>query len=537
MIKRLEDKELLDSIYGYAYKRCANSHEAEDLCSEIILAILKCKTEPEKPNAYIWTVAHGVYADFCEKRSKQNNNVDFDSLYEQQGENNIQSWTENSDDETALKQILQRIAYLSELYRNVMIMYYLDGLKISEISLKLGVSENVIKQRLFSARQVIKSEVMNMDTNNDYPSLKPIRFIAQIGTGNPCDGNDPRENAHRLFSQNLIYLCKDKERNAQELAEIMQIPMLYVEEELEIQSTSGNGNGMLRKLPNGKYINNVPIVDYEDQMAIFEVLKQHYQKFADMTAEMYISNQEKMMNSDVFINKPRSFSQLIWVLAHHRYWGLIDMVNQKLEECFEGQEKADRPFFMYNVAGKPEQNIDLGFYGCDGTNAYDVCGYKHVFFSNIYGRRLKKHFWAGWNISGDASLRMLIKSTKGLSVGDLSESEREIAAKAIEEGYILREDDMLKPAVMVLDHNNRKIWDLNWFDYDNVLSLADDLSKETVRITKKYLSKHLMSQYHKFTHFCTEGGVDILYEALIKKGIIEIPEKTPGSDGVILELE
>ena len=33
--------EVLDSLYGYCYKRCSSSDEAKDLCSEILLAIVK----------------------------------------------------------------------------------------------------------------------------------------------------------------------------------------------------------------------------------------------------------------------------------------------------------------------------------------------------------------------------------------------------------------------------------------------------------------------------------------------------------------
>lgn len=39
--KQIEDKLFLDKLYGFAYKRCNHAEEAEDLCSDIILRILK----------------------------------------------------------------------------------------------------------------------------------------------------------------------------------------------------------------------------------------------------------------------------------------------------------------------------------------------------------------------------------------------------------------------------------------------------------------------------------------------------------------
>jgi DNA-directed RNA polymerase specialized sigma24 family protein len=81
-IKLLSDKEFLDKLYGYAYKRCNTSYEAEDLCSDIVLMILKSIQrggETQNFYAFAWTVAHRVYADYSEKRKLHNDTVISDS--------------------------------------------------------------------------------------------------------------------------------------------------------------------------------------------------------------------------------------------------------------------------------------------------------------------------------------------------------------------------------------------------------------------------------------------------------------------------
>jgi hypothetical protein len=50
---------------------------------------------------------------------------------------------------------------------------------------------------------------------------------------------------------------------------------------------------------------------------------------------------------------------------------------------------------------------------------------------NIYGRRIKKHFCCGHNISLDPQLMMTLKAIDGIDVECLSDEEKEIAAKAI----------------------------------------------------------------------------------------------------------
>ena len=125
---------------------------------------------------------------FFGKRKTQTGSVIYDDYSDaiNMQTNNIDEYLETEEDACALKHILREISFLSKIYRDVMVLYYLDGMKTAEIAVKLGISENAVKQRLFSARNTVKKEAEKMD--NDY-TLKPIE-IAFVGSGNPV-GNDP----------------------------------------------------------------------------------------------------------------------------------------------------------------------------------------------------------------------------------------------------------------------------------------------------------------------------------------------------------
>jgi RNA polymerase sigma factor (sigma-70 family) len=256
-------KEFLDKLYGFAYRRCNSAHEAEDLCSEIIvsaLASLRRQPRIENFHAFIWTVAHRVYADYCEKRQRNA------ALYSVSGYsdeavsvtvNPIEDFLEREENSARLRAIMREISFLSAIYREVMVLYYLDGLKTTQIAEKLGISETTVKQRLFSARSTIKKEAEKMDTNL---AIEPVH-IDFIGNGNPV-GNDPREKAERVLSQNLVYLCRNTALTAKEISEKLGVPMLFIEDEIRIQLKGLNGEyGLLRQLENGKYISNVLILD------------------------------------------------------------------------------------------------------------------------------------------------------------------------------------------------------------------------------------------------------------------------------------
>ena len=71
-LKLLNDKDFHDKKYHYSYQRCNSSFEAEDLCSDIVLAVISAIHKQECIEnfyAFVWTIARRVYADYCKKRN------------------------------------------------------------------------------------------------------------------------------------------------------------------------------------------------------------------------------------------------------------------------------------------------------------------------------------------------------------------------------------------------------------------------------------------------------------------------------------
>ena len=77
-LKLIGDKKFLDKIYQFSYRRCNTSYEAEDLCSDIILAVISAvhrKESIENFYAFVWTIARRVYAGYSEKRNQTRQTV------------------------------------------------------------------------------------------------------------------------------------------------------------------------------------------------------------------------------------------------------------------------------------------------------------------------------------------------------------------------------------------------------------------------------------------------------------------------------
>ena len=93
-------------------------------------------------------------------------------------------------------------------------------------------------------------------------ALEKIDYVIW-GTGNPNEG-DPRMVCSRMFSKHIVWLCHKKPMSASEIAEKLNVPTVYVEEELEILRKGENGTyGLLRRMENGKYAINFILMDQE----------------------------------------------------------------------------------------------------------------------------------------------------------------------------------------------------------------------------------------------------------------------------------
>ncbi len=160
-LKLLDDKDFLDKIYHFSYHRCNTSFEAEDLCSDIIIAVISAihkKERIENFYAFVWTVARRVYADYCEKRNEERQifSVENSDLMLASKENEIDEFIEKAAEQEQISRIFKEIAFLSKAYREVMVMFYIDELKVKDIAARLNINETTVKQRLFSARNSVR---------------------------------------------------------------------------------------------------------------------------------------------------------------------------------------------------------------------------------------------------------------------------------------------------------------------------------------------------------------------------------------------
>ena len=522
--------ELLEKLYGFCYARTADSYEAQELCSDIVFAIVKsanAEGEIENPYPFIWRVARNVYAQFSDKRKRH------DGIFYEGDPEEIFPFISDENDEDEGRELIcavyRRIAFLTRAYREVMIMFYIDGLSTAKIAECQKTSEGAVRQRLFSARKKVKSEVEKMsDTNKRPVALDKIDFVIW-GTGNPCWG-DPRNECSRQFSKQIVHLCRKKPMSALEIAEELNVPTVYVEEELDIQTKGENGKyGLLRRLDNGKYAINFILLDKDEVEKAHGIYNERLPMICNVISD-FIDKRKDDYLAFPYLNKKIDLNLVLW----QQVYTMSHVFGEKVEEIlsdkyFAGVEKVKRPFSVFGY-------VDNGKHyggGWDGVVARNVCGFSEIRLDNIYIKRIKKHFGCGHNIASDSKIQLALRSINGLDVGTLSEDEKEHAAKAIECGYLYREGNMLWTKILVNDMK----------DADRLFDISDELSNgyfdaeaqavavKVAELIRRSIPDYLLGEWRFFNRIAGTPLCDGVVESLIEKGIIMPPDNGVGAEG------
>ena len=527
----LIDGELLEKLFSFCYARTSDSYEAQELCSDIVFALVKAaKTDGDisDPAPFIWRVARNVYADFSENRKRRS-----ETFYE--GDPNgvlpfIAAPEEDNNNDELLDAVYRRIAFLTKAYREVMILFYLDGLSTAQIAARQNISESAVRQRLFSARSKVRNEVKEMTENYNKPVALDKKDYIIWGDGDPLWG-DPRTVCTRMFSKHILWLCRKKAMSASEIAKELNVPTLYVEEEMEILAKGDNGKyGLLRKLGGGKYAINFILLDEKEIEKATAICTEHVPTICDIICD-HIEKHKNDYLAFPYLNKKTDLNLILWQQVYKMADAFSDNVKRILsEKYFADAKKPDRPFTVF---GYVDNGKSYGG-GWDSVDAENICGYAKIHLANIYtSDHITKHFGCGLNVSNDPQIQMALRSINGLDIASLSEAEKEHAAKAVECGYLYREGDMLYTKILVNDMRDSD----RLFDISNELSSgcfedqAQIAAQKLAALIRNSVPEYLLGEWEFINNLANSPLLNSLIEVLIEKKILTPPENGIGAEG------
>lgn len=372
---------------------------------------------------------------------------------------------------------------------------------------------------------------MEKDISND--CVKPVALekidYTIWGTGNPGWG-DPREGFQRMFSNHVVWLCRKKPMSALEIAKELNVPTLYVEQELEILACGANGEyGMLRRLDGGRYTVNFVLLDKDEIEQAQGIYEEQLPKLADVIARFIEEHREEYL-AFPYLNHKVDMNLILWqqvFMIAQSFDRRVEAIMR--EKHFAGVTEPDRPFSIFGCV----YNGKNWGAGCDGIGAENVCGFSKVTMANIYITRIKAHFHCESNISNDPQLQLALRAIDGLNVSALSEEEKEHAAKAVECGYLYREGDMLYTKILActIEDGDRLFAITNairdgYFEED-----AQAVAEKMAALLRRALPDYLLGEW-RFANKLSAGPlIDLVVEALIERGLLIPPKDGIGAEG------
>ena len=148
----------VDKIYRFIVLKVKSSETAEDLCSEVFLRgwqAFKGETKIDNIQAFLYQIARNLLSDHYREASKaQLVSVEYAPIIDSR-----QGLEEKAFISSDLGLVKTALANVKDEYREVIIWYYLDELKIPEIAKILDKSEGTCRVLIHRALKALKNEI------------------------------------------------------------------------------------------------------------------------------------------------------------------------------------------------------------------------------------------------------------------------------------------------------------------------------------------------------------------------------------------
>lgn len=152
-------------VLAFCHARIGNRHAAEDLAQESLLRALRglaTLEDPEKFGTWLCGIAVRVCLDW--RKCKQSSQVNFTALSangwtEDCAAKNAKTTTAEANRAEDIDEMLAAVKQLSEKHRQVLMLFYYDGMKYQDMADMLGVSSATINARLTEARATLRARL------------------------------------------------------------------------------------------------------------------------------------------------------------------------------------------------------------------------------------------------------------------------------------------------------------------------------------------------------------------------------------------
>ncbi len=373
-------------ILNWAISKTQSRPEGEDLAQEVLYQVfigVSKEKEIRKLENFVWKVAYFVWCNRLRSSKLEQRSVRLEEgLLPDEYTIHPESVLEKIALEEELKEMRKKIANLSKLQREIMILYYLNDLSVCEVAKQLGTKKSTVKWHLFDARNRIRKGFEYMKDNNSYV-YSPGKLGVAI-SGNSGPDPDTKKIPDSMIKQNLCLLCYHEGKTIDDLIEYTAVPRPYLEFELDWLIKRE-----FMKKEGTKYYTSFSITDKMHHQRIGGIFNSFKKEYIDVLLQSLVEKEKRITNIG-FHGLHFPFGRTLWSLIML----YCDCITRKSNPCIRLGSNNKRPI-------RPDGGnyYPLG-YNYSNDQEIDPDGWQdHENWQGINGiqkRRLRKNEWVYW---------------------------------------------------------------------------------------------------------------------------------------------
>jgi RNA polymerase sigma-70 factor (ECF subfamily) len=421
---------MLDKTFAWSINRTFSREEAEELTQEILFQAIKSIGElrdGKKFEPWFWRLADITLKVFRRGKAKNRNNMSFDEVAVMAFED---EYDFEADEE--YQNLRRSISQMSAIYRDIIVLHYYDNLTCKTISQRLGLPEGTVTYRLSMARSKLKERCSQMNEQVLKPAQLKIRITGE-GNYNGESKPFPWQYIDDALSQNILWNAYREPKTVEELSEIIGVPAYFIEDRI--------GNLIKREavIKPTKMTIQTDFLIFDEKINSYST--EHSGKFVAAVSEQFYQLSRKLTeklldtNYDVrgylFIPKlqtARSFDEILCLLSVMMLDKFVP--DYKPTEYSAIQQKYDGGRWDYTGFMQDKSfSSDVGIGMEKSMNNFEngkLAHYSYHFAPFVYRKMMFDH-------EIDVCHAVLQKA-------ELTEKQKEYAAKLIAEGYLAKND-------------------------------------------------------------------------------------------------
>ena len=458
--------EFSSKILNWAVKKTGNRPDGEDLAQEVFLQVFIAVSKQEgieKLENFIWKIAHFTWCSYartlvrrnsCELSEALPDNVDF-----------VQDYVNDAALKIELSCMRRKIADLSKIQREAIILHYLDGLPVREVAARLNITETAATWHLFDARKKVKKELETMKNENSYVyqpgkmKVSPRKEMNVNASGDVPQNPDTNKINDSLIKQNLCLLCSKEGKTIDELVELTGVSKPYLEYDLEWLVERE-----LLILDSKRYQTSFIIMNQKYFEYRREVYSKHRNDFINRIIEYLWKNESKIRDIG-FYGSGFPTERLMWAIITMfiSYASRNNELLLRLKSCDNREIHADGgKYHVMAFDSSDSHKLDI-------SGAYNNSGWENFYgivCDNFSKGGFEKYYWLGvYNfeskecrpeiITGEEKTQTMLYKLycdtlhDDFSPASLNADEKEKLAEAVKSGLIFKNDDSYKPNFVV----------------------------------------------------------------------------------------